>query len=165
MGIDPGTRVTGFAFLRAEGRRFGLVASGTIRLDPELELHERLGLLDGHLDQLMAEHAPATVAVEDVFNHRNARSALLLGHARGVALAVASRHGAGVQAYPPATVKRAVSGFGNADKRQVQQMTRALLGLARLPAQDEADAIAVAMCHALNARTVTVAGGASRGGR
>lgn len=164
MGVDPGTRVTGYALLRAAGGRFDLVDSGSIRLDPKAELPARLAVLAERLEELMRQHEPRVVAVEDIFQHRNARSALSLGHARGVALATAARRGAVVEAYPPATVKRAVGGHGRAEKRQVQQMVRALLGLQRTPAQDEADAIAVAICHALSQRTASLArpGGGGR---
>jgi crossover junction endodeoxyribonuclease RuvC len=153
IGIDPGTRATGYAVLNQQGKRLVLVNSGTIRLDPTASLAGRLGQLYDRLDGVMQVDEPSSVAVEDIFNHRNTRSALLLGHARGVALAAAARRGLDVASYPPATVKRAVAGHGRADKQQIQQMVRVALRLERTPAQDEADAIAVAICHAMRQRS------------
>jgi len=127
------------------------VESGTIRLRSEQDLSARLGQLQQRFEAIIDGLAPAVVAVEDIFTSRNPRSALALGQARGVVLAAAGRRALPVHAYPPATVKRAVSGHGRADKKQLQRMVQVLLSLERVPAQDESDALAIAICHAMSA--------------
>lgn len=150
LGIDPGSQRTGFAVVGREGRRLFVVDSGVIRLPGGREqLCRRLGRLQEALEELLDRTAPAEVAVEDIFTARNARSALALGQARGVVLGVVGRRELPLFAYPPATVKRAVSGYGRADKQQVQRMVQALLGLKRLPGPDEADAMAIGVCHTM----------------
>lgn len=150
LGIDPGTRVTGFAVIEQTGRRLSVCESGVIRLDQQPELSQRLAQLDRRLYEIVMQWRPMVVAVEDIFTHQNVRSALLLGHARGVALAVAGRAELPVQPYAPATVKQAVAGHGRADKLQIQRMVQVLLALSVAPASDEADALAVAICHAMS---------------
>ena len=152
LGIDPGSRVTGYAGVMRQGRQFSVVDSGNIVLPKKFEVSVRLAELLRQLEAVIASLQPTVVAVEDIFTHRNARSALLLGQARGVVLAAAGKHGLPVHAYPPATVKRAVAGHGRADKGQIQRMVKVLLCLTRSPAEDEADAMAVAICHALGSR-------------
>lgn len=154
LGIDPGARATGYAVLSQQGRRLAVVDSGTIRLDSRADLGARLAELQRQLEAVLERNEPHTAAIEDIFVHRNARSALLLGHARGAALAAVARQGLLVQAYAPASVKQAVAGHGRADKKQMQRMVQVLLGMARIPAQDEADAIAVAVCHAMSGNAV-----------
>lgn len=158
LGIDPGTTKTGFAVLGQLGRSLTVLESGTIRLPARRPLADRLALLQQHLEALIDRHRLDAVAVEDIFTARNVRSALALGHARGVVLAAAGRRELQVQAYPPATVKKAVAGHGRADKAQIQQMVRTLLSLDRAPEPDEADALAIAICHALCARTAAATG-------
>ena len=148
LGVDPGSRRTGYAVVRRRGRQLTVVESGTISLGRD-ELSRRLGRLQQALEQVLERARPDEVAVEDVFTARNARSALLLGHARGVVLGVAGSRSLPVHAYPPATVKQAVAGHGRADKQQIQRMVQVLLNLGALPGADEADAMAVAICHAL----------------
>lgn len=153
LGIDPGSRRTGYAFIRQQGRELSVVCSGTIRLRDKAALHERLAELSLQLEALVQANAPDTVAVEDIFSHKNARSALALGQARGAALAVVGRCNVPVAAYPPASVKQAVAGHGRADKGQIQRMVQVLLSLQTVPPEDEADAMAIAICHALRARS------------
>lgn len=135
--------------MRQVGRQLTRVESGTIKLNERANLSLRLGQLQIQLDEILDRLTPTTVAVEDIFTARNARSALSLGQARGVALAVAGRRELPVFAYPPATVKRAVCGHGRADKGQVQRMVQVLLSLGERAGEDESDALAVAICHAL----------------
>jgi crossover junction endodeoxyribonuclease RuvC len=153
LGVDPGSHRTGFAVVRSRGRTLSVVDSGTIVLQSREDLSQRLATLQIRLEEVLVRSRPEVVAVEDLFTARNARSALALGQARGVILAAAGRHQLPVAAYPPATVKRAVAGHGRAGKGQIQQMARVILGLDRLPAQDEADAMAIAICHALCSRS------------
>jgi crossover junction endodeoxyribonuclease RuvC len=158
LGIDPGTTKTGFAVLGQLGRSLTVLESGTISLPAGRPLAGRLALLQQHLESLIDRHRLDAVAVEDIFTARNVRSALALGHARGVVLAAAGRRELPVQAYPPATVKKAVVGHGRADKAQIQQMVRTLLSLDYVPKPDEADALAIAICHALCARAAAATG-------
>lgn len=152
LGIDPGSRFTGYAGLQQRGRQLSVIRSGTIALKERDHMAARLGRLLGELDLLIDELKPDVMALEDIFTHRNARSALVLGQARGVALAAAGQRGLPVEAYPPASVKRAVTGNGRASKEQIQRMVRVLLTLQDAPGADEADAMAVGICHALGSR-------------
>ena len=152
LGIDPGSRITGYAGILRQGRQLSVIDSGDIVLKRGAEVSARLGELLVRLGAVMEALQPQVVAVEDIFTHRNPRSALALGQARGVALALAGSRDPPVHAYPPATVKRAVGGHGRADKVQMQRMVQLLLSLTKTPAEDEADAMAVAVCHALGSR-------------
>jgi crossover junction endodeoxyribonuclease RuvC len=148
FGIDPGSERTGYGCLDTDGQRHRLVICGSIAAPAHTPFADRLLVIHGGLSALLAEHRPDCVAVENIFHARNVRSALKLGHARGVALLAASQAGVSVVEYTPAEVKRAVVGFGRAEKPQVGQMVRLLLGLDAVPTpHDAADAIAVAICH------------------
>lgn len=148
LGIDPGSIVTGYGVVERDGSRVIHVAHGTLRPPRGAELPARLGCLHALLEEIFSLHRPEVAVVERIFAGASARSALVLGHARGVALAIAARAGVPVHEYAPAELKRAVVGTGSADKRQVQLMVRRLLGLGRIPATDAADALAAAICHA-----------------
>ncbi len=148
FGIDPGSERTGYGCIDADGSRQRLVACGAITAPASAEFPERLLAIHEGLRALIAEHHPDCVAIEDVFHARNVRSALKLGHARGVALLAATQAGVPVTAYSPAEVKRAVVGYGRAEKHQVQQMVCLLLGLTETPTPyDASDALAIAICH------------------
>ncbi len=148
LGIDPGSRVTGYGIVRAEGSQNHYVASGCIRTSRGADLADRLLEIGDGLAQIVREHAPEEAAIERVFMARNAESALKLGQARGAAILVARQHGLSVAEYEARKVKQAVVGTGAADKAQVQHMIRLLLGLAATPQEDAADALAIAVCHA-----------------
>jgi crossover junction endodeoxyribonuclease RuvC len=151
LGIDPGSRITGYGVIDIDGSRLRYVASGSIRTT-QGEFPERLGeIYDGVL-VLIQTHAPQEVAVEEVFLARNANSALKLGQARGAALAAVVSNGLQVNEYAARRVKQAVTGTGGATKQQVQHMVRVLLNLEAAPAGDAADALAIAICH-INTRT------------
>ena len=148
LGIDPGSSCTGYGVLEEDQSDPRVVASGVIRA-PKGPLATRLARIFAGLDEILKNHRPDAVAVEEVFQAKNAKSALVLGHARGVALLVAGLAGIGVHEYPTRKVKQTVTGYGNADKEQVRQILGATLG--ELPAQlDESDALAVALCHLRN---------------
>lgn len=148
FGIDPGSARTGYGCVESDGRRHRLVVCGAVAAPSRLPFAEKLGAIHRGLGSLLASARPDCVAVENLFHARNVRSALLLGHARGVALLAAVEAGVPVFEYSPAEVKRAVVGYGRAEKVQVQQMIKLLLGLARPPVpHDAADALAVAICH------------------
>lgn len=148
LGIDPGTRLCGWGIVERDGSQVHHVDNGVVALDEKAALASRLAVLFDRLDALLGRYRPEVAAVEGVFHNRNARSALTLGHARGVALAVAARRGLPIEEYTAQQIKKAVTGSGRADKAQVQQMITLRLGLADLPQVDAADAVAVALCHA-----------------
>jgi len=148
MGVDPGTVVAGYGFLRYDGNRFQLVDAGPVRLKAKGALPERLLFLEQSLDALFREHRPDAVAIEKVFGGVNFQSTLRLGYARGIVLMLAARHGTAVAEYAPNEVKKAITGYGRADKQQIQEMVRILLKLRAQPKPaDVADALALAICH------------------
>jgi crossover junction endodeoxyribonuclease RuvC len=148
FGIDPGSDRTGYGCVEVEGSRHQIVLSGAISTTGAKSFPEKLLTIHVGLTALLAECRPDCVAIENLFHAVNARSALKLGHARGVAMLAAVEAGLPVVEYTPAEVKRAVVGYGRAEKQQVQQMVKLLLGLAALPTpHDAADALAVAICH------------------
>lgn len=148
FGIDPGSERTGYGCVSSDGRRHALVGCGAITVPPRAPFAERLRLIHAGLAALIADTRPDCVALENLFHAANARSALKLGHARGVAMLAAVEAGLPIVEYTPAEVKRAVVGYGRADKQQVQQMVMLLLGLTAVPTSyDASDALAVAICH------------------
>lgn len=153
LGIDPGTRLTGWAVVEAQGPRLRACAAGVIRAGAKQPLPARLAKIEAGLVELIDAHAPAVVAVEDIFFAKYANAALKLGHARGVVLLVAEKAGLPVHEYPPALVKRTVAGRGAASKEQVAQLVGALLGLKVLPSVDATDALAIAVTHLHAARS------------
>lgn len=148
FGIDPGSDRTGYGCVETDGSRHRVVVSGAIRTPAFATFPEKLLTIYTGLAALIAECRPDCVAIENLFHAVNARSALKLGHARGVAMLAAIEAGLPVAEYTPSEVKRAVVGYGRAEKRQVQHMITLLLGLAVRPSShDAADALAVAICH------------------
>ena len=147
LGIDPGSRVTGFGLIEVTGARSRCLDHDVIRLG-DGPLPERLLLLMQRLRALCAEFRPDEVAMEQVFVRRNVASALTLGQARGVAICAVAEAGLPLHEYAPASIKQAIAGNGRADKPQVQHMVKALLNLPAAPAEDAADALACALCHA-----------------
>lgn len=144
LGIDPGSYACGYGVISSDGK---YVASGRIVLSPRNPLHVRLGELHDGLVSVIEEYGPSEAAVEKVFFAKGARAALSLGHARGVALLSASERGLDVHEYSALEVKKAVTGYGRADKRQVQEMVQRVLSLGFSLSPDGADALAVALCH------------------
>ena len=147
VGIDPGTLHLGWGVIRSEGTRLLHIDHGIIHTS-ERELAGRLIQIDDALEQVLEQHRPAQGAVEAMFFAKDAQAAAKLGHARGVALLRLMRADIEIHEYPPARVKRAVTGRGQADKLQVALMIRAALGLRETPPADAADALAVAVAHA-----------------
>ena len=148
FGIDPGSARTGYGCVETDGRVARLVTCGTIDAAVKDGFPERLARIHRELTALLATCGPDCVAIESVFHAVNARTALKLGHARGVAMLAAVQSGCPIIEYTPAAIKRAVVGYGRAEKHQVQQMMKLLLGLAEAPSpHDAADALAVAICH------------------
>lgn len=149
LGIDPGTATTGYGFVR-ETDRDGLapIAFGVILTPAGMSAAERLVILHRQLSDLILLHCPQSAAVERLFFQRNVTTAMAVGQARGVALLAIAQAGVAVAEYTPMEVKQSVCGYGGADKRQIQEMVRALLGLKEIPRPDDAaDALAIAICH------------------
>ena len=148
FGIDPGSARTGYGCIERQGSRHRLVICGSLAGNSRAAFPDKLKTIHVGLAALLARHRPDCVAVENIFHARNVRSALMLGHARGIALLAAAEAGIPVAEYAPAEIKRAVVGFGRAEKHQIQQMVKLLLGLDAPPSpHDVADALAVALCH------------------
>ncbi len=147
LGIDPGSYRTGWGVVVRRGSALLHVASGVVVVG-RTGLSERLTRIADALDALVRKHAPDAVAVEAVFHAKNARSALQLGHARGVAILCAGRAGLPVFEYPAAQIKQVAAGHGGADKVQVQAMVRVVLGAVGPLSLDASDALACAICHA-----------------
>ncbi|MFT6050795.1 MAG: crossover junction endodeoxyribonuclease RuvC [Halioglobus sp.] len=147
LGIDPGSRKTGFGIINYVAGRSEYVTSGVIRL-PASELPERLKIIFDNVTELVELHCPQELAIEQVFMAKNAGSALKLGHARGAAIVACVTQGMSVAEYSARQIKQSVVGTGAADKAQVQHMVKVMLKLAAEPAEDAADALAAALCHA-----------------
>ena len=148
LGIDPGSRITGYGLIKQDGITLSFVSCGVIRPDTKLDFADRLFEIYEGISQVIKQHKPDQMAIEDVFVSINPRSALKLGHARGVLLLAGKTHKLPIAEYTPRTVKQTVAGYGQAEKAQMQQVVRVLLKLSGNPSEDAADALAVAICHA-----------------
>jgi len=165
LGIDPGTASTGYGVVAQRGGRLLALDGGVVETAAGLPLERRLATIHARVGELLDEHAPAAVAIEDLYFGANARSALAVGQARGVVLLAAGQRGLACGSYTPQQVKSAVCGSGRAEKLQVQQMVQRLLALPELPRPDHAaDALAVAICHLNRAPLAAAAGAASPAG-
>ena len=149
IGIDPGTGTTGYGVVGlTQSGDFVLLACGVIRTPPRTPMHLRLRELFNDLRRLIAEFHPQTLAVEKLFFGRNVTTAITVGQARGIVLLTAALDQIDVAEYTPAEVKQAIAGYGNADKRQVQEMVQRILDLPEIPRPDDAaDGVAIAVCH------------------
>lgn len=161
LGIDPGSHATGFGVVERIGAKLRHVAHGTLRPPRAQDLAHRLAFIHQGLSEVVTLHAPELAVVEKAFVGSNPRTALALGQARGAAMAVLGAAGLTIDELTPGEIKRAVVGTGNAEKRQVQQMVKRLLGLDAEPAEDAADALAAAICRGHVGRL----SGLVRGGR
>ncbi|MCX9154766.1 crossover junction endodeoxyribonuclease RuvC [Niveibacterium sp. 24ML] len=168
LGIDPGLQSTGFGVIDKVGTRLTYVASGCIRTNQAEALPQRLGVVFDSIREVIAKYAPHEAAIEEVFLNKNPWSTLLLGQARGAAIAAATTAGLPVAEYGTMQIKKSVVGQGRATKDQVSHMVVRLLSLGGVPQSDAADALACAICHAHTGHgfgIVTPAGGRRRGGR
>ncbi len=147
LGLDPGTRHFGWGVVERAGTRLVHRAHGVIDTDEKAPIAERLVAIERELVLVVTTHAPDEASCESIFFAKDATAAAKLGHARGVALLVCARAGLTIAEYPPARVKRTIAGGGRAEKSQVAQMIRVLLGLRELPKTDASDALAVAVTH------------------
>ena len=147
LGIDPGSRITGYGLIREYNRKLEYIDSGCIRTSPDSELSGRLLQIYDGICSLMDKYSPDEVAIEQIFMHENPNSALKLGHARGVAMVAAASHRVKISEYSPREIKLTVVGYGAAEKTQVNHMVVHLLALNSAPQSDAADALAIAICH------------------
>ncbi len=164
IGIDPGSRITGYGVVDTDGFRHRYVSSGYIPIKADT-LADKLGIIFTEVGKLMATWQPASMAIEQVFVKRNVDSALKLGQARGAAICAAVQANVPLGEYTPRAIKKAVVGSGAADKQQIQPMIQRLLDLDALPQSDEADALAIAICHAhhMKVRAAGLVNGVRRG--
>jgi len=149
IGLDPGSAITGYGILNErEDKSLSVIAYGVLRTSADADAAKRLQTLYEQIKHILVLHQPDQAAVENLFFQRNVRTAFSVGQARGVLLLVLAQAGISVSEYNPMDVKQAVAGYGKADKNQVQQMVKMLLGLQEIPRPDDAaDALAVAICH------------------
>ncbi len=153
LGIDPGTATMGWGVIQQDGNRLRYVQHGAIVTPPNWEMPRRLGRLFDGVTELVKGYRPETVAIEELFFNTNATTAITVGQARGVALLAAYKAGVGVAEYTPLQVKQAITSYGRAEKRQVQEMVKTLLNLREVPRPDDAaDGLAIAICHAFSSR-------------
>lgn len=163
LGVDPGTAITGYGLVESVDDDLRLITYGTITTPAGQPMADRLATLYYQLSQIIRDSQPTALAVEELFFHKNVRTALAVGQARGVVLLAASHAGLPVHEYTPLQVKDAVVGYGRATKEQVQEMVRTLLRLDVIPQPDDAaDAIAVAICHCHAARLIALLGAEAR---
>ncbi|NLM72968.1 MAG: crossover junction endodeoxyribonuclease RuvC [Clostridiaceae bacterium] len=149
IGIDPGFAITGYGVLDYTGNKFRLLDVGVITTNAKLDFPSRLLCIHNELDILISKYKPDAMAVEELFFNTNVKTAIQVGHGRGVALLAAAKAGIKIYEYTPLQVKQAVVGYGRAKKEQVQQMVKVLLNLDKIPKPDDAAyALAVAICHA-----------------
>jgi crossover junction endodeoxyribonuclease RuvC len=157
LGIDPGSHCTGYGVITGEGDEIRYIDSGFIAPPKNANRYDRLRAIYEGLQHVIARHSPTHFAIEEVFYSKNAKSSLILGEARGVAILAAAMAGVPVYEYSPREVKQSVTGNGGADKSQVNYMLGKILRLDRTPENsDESDALAIALCHAFKNREWTV---------
>src|SRR5215203_2959104 len=153
LGIDPGTAPMGWGVIREEGNRLRYVQHGAITTPPDWEMPRRLGRLFDGVTELVRGYRPETITVEELFFNTNVTTAITVGQARGVVLLAAYKAGIEVTEYTPLQVKQAITSYGRAEKRQVQEMVKSLLRLREIPKPDDAaDGLAIAICHAFSSR-------------
>lgn len=148
LGIDPGSRLTGYGIIRTDGKLHSYVASGCIKVCLTSNISDRLQQIFRSLQEIVQTYTPHEAAIEQVFMHQNAGGALKLGQARGAAIVALANAAIPVAEYSARQVKQSVVGYGAAKKEQVQHMVRVLLNLSGVPQVDAADALAIALCHA-----------------
>lgn len=155
LGVDPGSESMGYGIVDTDGRKHRLVAVGAIKAPRQASFPTRLLNVDAQLSSIIEQYAPQVCSIEDMFYAVNVKTAIKLGHVRGVALVAAARAGLAIFEYSPASIKSALVGYGRAEKEQVGEMVRLLLNLREVPQpHDAADALAAAICHIHNRGTL-----------
>ncbi|SDZ15864.1 Holliday junction endonuclease RuvC [Proteiniborus ethanoligenes] len=149
FGVDPGIAIVGYGVLEYKGNKFNVIDYGAIQTSNEYTFPERLKIVYDELTELLDKYKPDALAIEELFFNKNAKTAIIIGQARGAQILAAVNKGIEVYEYTPLQVKQGVVGYGRADKRQIQEMVKILLNLEKIPKPDDvADALAVAICHA-----------------
>lgn len=149
LGVDPGVATTGYGAISYEGNKFKVIEYGAVLTSPDMDLSKRLLKINCDISEIIRRVRPDTFAIEELFFNKNIKTALTVGHGRGVAILAAANQGLTVFEYTPLQVKQAVVGYGRAEKSQIQHMVKILLCLSEIPKPDDvADALAVAICHA-----------------
>ncbi|MCG6879385.1 MAG: crossover junction endodeoxyribonuclease RuvC [Deltaproteobacteria bacterium] len=152
LGVDPGSRITGYGLLEEKNRQISFIEAGLIKLPEKMPFPRKIHRVFQGIVELLERFGPDAMAVEDLFYAKNARSSLKLGHARGAILAAAGQHDISVFEYTPLEIKKSVVGYGRADKEQVRSMVNAILGLKKQVPIDASDALATAICHINSSR-------------
>ena len=148
MGIDPGFAITGYGIVKYEGNKFSVLEYGAITTEASMKFSQRLLVLYDELEILIKKHKPDAISIEELFFNKNIKTALNVGHGRGVAVLAAAKSAIEIFEYTPLQVKQSVVGYGRAEKAQIQQMVKAILNLSAVPKPDDvADALAIAICH------------------
>jgi crossover junction endodeoxyribonuclease RuvC len=159
LGIDPGFAITGYGVVKYEGNKFSVLDYGAITTEASMKLSERLLVLYDGLEELILRFKPDAISIEELFFNKNIKTALTVGHGRGVAVLAAAKSGTDIFEYTPLQVKQSVVGYGRAEKAQIQQMVKAILNLPAIPKPDDvADALAVAICHGNSHRMGSILG-------
>lgn len=157
LGIDPGFAIVGVGVLQYKGNKFNVIDYYAVTTKAGIPLEERLNMIYDGIEETIIKYKPDYMAIEELFFNNNAKTAIQVGQARGVILLAAVRHGVAIHEYTPLQVKQSVVGYGRADKGQIQQMTKAILGLNAIPKPDDvADALAIAICHAHSHKMVKI---------
>jgi crossover junction endodeoxyribonuclease RuvC len=147
LGIDPGTKITGYGVVEKNKSGVQQITYGEIKIKKGALLSLGLKKIFAGLMEIVEEHKPDAIAIEDIFYGKNVKSLIKQGQARGVSILVASQNNIPIYEYSPLEIKKAVVGYGRAEKRQVQHMVKAILGLSEIPPEDASDALAIAICH------------------
>ena len=148
LGIDPGYAILGYGIIEMTGNHFTVVEYGSITTDSKMEMPDRLKCIYYELMEIISKHNPQTASIEEIFFNSNAKTALMVGQARGVAILACINSGLEIGEYTPLQIKQALVGYGRADKRQIQTMVKTILNLNKVPKPDDtADALAAAICH------------------
>ncbi|PYG88843.1 Holliday junction endonuclease RuvC [Ruminiclostridium sufflavum DSM 19573] len=159
MGIDPGFAITGYGVVKYEGNRFSVLEYGAVTTEASMKLSQRLLVLYNELEILIDKFKPDAIAIEELFFNKNIKTALNVGHGRGVSVLAAAKAGVEIYEYTPLQVKQSVVGYGRAEKTQIQQMVKAILNLSAIPKPDDvADALAIAICHGNSYRMGAILG-------
>lgn len=148
LGIDPGYAILGYGIIEMKGNHFTVIDYGAVTTDSKMDMSDRLKCLYSSLMSIIAEHNPETASIEELFFNNNAKTALLVGQARGVAMLACVNSGLDIGEYTPLQIKQALTGYGRAEKKQIQIMVKTILNLEEIPKPDDtADALAAAICH------------------
>ena len=159
MGIDPGFAITGYGVVKYEGNKFSVLEYGAVTTEASMKLSQRLLVLYNDMEKLIEKFKPEAIAIEELFFNKNIKTALNVGHGRGVAVLAAAKLGVDIYEYTPLQVKQSVVGYGRAEKAQIQQMVKAILNLSAIPKPDDvADALAIAICHGNSHRMGAILG-------